>query len=473
MPYLLVQDIRLGVDRTRPIYSSPAGTAWSAINCHVSRGGDLEKRKAFIAKYALPSSTFGLKSTATALYTFGSGTTPAGMPTGVTYQRLEHPSAVDMSALLWAELFNGLIYAIAEYTDDSVHHFYNGTRITDWDGGAGNPTVKGRVARTLQRKVYSAGGYQLSFSGLDTATGWTDGTDTGAGQINLSNHLSGSEDIVALTVYQAKIAALSRNAIQIWLMFSNPTNNAQDQVLEGIGTRAAKSVLAYHEHDVFFLADSGVRSLRTHEQIDQAGVDDLGTPIDPLVTEWVESLTDAEIEAAVSVVEPKDSRFWMAIAGRIFVFSYFPAKKISAWTWYEPGFTVEDFAVLTGRVYARSGNTIYLYGGDDNDEYDASQVTVQLPFMTAGKPGHFKGWTGADVAATGTWEMDLLVDPNDTAVKEYIGEFDGVTFGGEEAGHWSHHTHVAPLLTNNDIGYASLSNLALYYQGADSPGGTE
>lgn len=473
MPYVLVQDFKAGVDRTRPIYAGAPGTVWSGINCHVSRGGDLEKRKSFVAKYGLPANqTFGLKATATALYVFGSGATPAGMPAGVSYQRLQAPSAADMSALLWAELFNGKIYAIAEYTDASVHHFYDGTRVTDWDGGAGNPAVKGRVARTLQRKVYSAGGYQLSFSGVDTATGWTETTDTGAGQINMSNHLAGSEDIVSLAVYQAKIAAFSRNAIQIWLMFAAPSSNAQDEVLEAIGTRAAKSVIGFHEHDVFFLAESGIRSLRTVDIAGTTGIDDVGSAIDPLVSEYVATLTDDQIEAAVSIVEPKDGRLWMALGERVFVFSYFPGRKISAWTWYEPGFTVEDFTVLEGRVYARADDQIYLYGGDANATYDSCTVTVQLPFLTAGKPGHFKAWNGMDVAATGTWTAELLVDPNDENVVEHIGEFAGVTFDGEDAAHWTHKTHVAPKLTNASEGYASLSNLALYYQGAESEGGT-
>lgn len=473
MPYLLVENFARGVDRTRPIYAGAPGTVWSGINCHVSRGGDLDKRKAFVAKYGLPlNQTFGLKATGSALYVFGSGASPAGLPSGITYQRLQAPSGANMTAILWTELFNGKIYAIAEYTDASIHHFYDGTRITDWDGGAGNPSVKGQTARTLQRKVYSAGGYQLSFSGVDTATGWTETTDNGAGQINLSNNLAGSEDIVALAVYQAKIAAFSRNAIQIWLMFSNPASNAQDQVLESIGTRAAKSVVGFHEHDVFFLAESGIRSLRTVDLTGAAGIDDVGTAIDPLVAEWLATLTDDQIAAAVAVVEPKDGRLWLAIGERIFVFTYFSNRKISAWTWYEPGFTVEDFTVKSGRVYARAADTIYLYGGDDNDSYDASRVTVQFPFLTAGKPGHFKQWSGADIAGTGTWELDLLVDPNDDTVEEHVGEMPGVTFDGEGAANWSHHTHVAPKLTHEAEGFASLSNLALYYQGADSQGGT-
>lgn len=472
MPYILVDNLRAGVDRSRPIYAAAAGSIWSGINGHLTRGGDFEKRKAFVAKYGLPNNTFGLKATADRIYVFGSVAAPT-MPAGVSYQRLQHPSSVDMSALLWTELFNGLIYAIAEYSDGSVHHFYDGTRVTDWDGGAGNPAVKGRMARTLQRKVYSAGEYQLAFSGVDTATGWTDPGDTGAGQINMSNNIAGAEDLTGLAVYQSKLAVFSRNVIQIWLMFADPDDNVQDQVIEETGTMAPGSVRGFGDLDVFYLSDSGIRSVRARDVTNAAGINDVGTPIDSLVVEWLASLTDDEIEGAVATVEPIEGRYWLAVAGRVFVFSYFPGRKISAWTWYEPGFTIEAFTTRLARVYARSGNTIYLYGGDDNDSYDACAVTLQLPFLTAGKPGHFKQITGFGMAGAGTWDVRLLVDPNNEDREEHVGDVEGVTFPEEGVALESHHTHVAPKLTHEAEEYASISNIALYYLGADSPGGTD
>ena len=472
MPYSLVADFRAGVDRTRPIYASEPGTIWSGINGHLTRGGDFEVSKKFVNKYALPvAGTFGLKATATALYTFGSTADP-GVPTGVTYQRLEHPTGVGMTRLLSAELYSGLIYAIAEYGDDAVHHFYNGTRITDWDGGAGNPAVKGRVAKTLSRKVYSAGEYQLSFSGVDTATGWTTTTDTGAGQINMSTHLAGAEDILALGIYQARLAVFGRHIIQLWTMAADPASNAPGQIIEGTGTRAPGSVIGFGDIDLFYLADSGVRSMRARDTTQAAAINDVGTPIDTLIQEWVATLTDADVEKAVAVVQPLDGRFWLAIAGKIFVFTWFPSKKIAAWSWYEPGFTVENFAVLGSRIYARSGDTIYLYGGDDDDTYFDGLVTLQLPFLSNNKPGNYKQVTGVDIAATGTWEVDFLVDPNDEDVVEHCGDLAGVTFPLAASGHVGHHTHIAPRLRRTGTGYASVSQVAVYFAGADSPGGT-
>ena len=472
MPYTLIADFRLGVDRSRPIYAGISGSLWSGINGHVTRGGDFEKRKAFQATYALPTGTFGCAAAGSALYVFGSGADP-GVPSGVTYQRLQHPDGITgMSAVLWTERYNGLLYVIAEFTDSSIHHYYNGTIVSDWEGGAGNPSFDGVVAKTLSRKIYSAGSNKLAISGNDTATGWTDGTDTGADEINMSNHLGGAETLTALSVYQKKLAVFSRLAIQIWDMAADPTANSQVQVIEGTGTRAAGSALGFGDLDVFYLSDSGVRSLRARDITNIAGVNDVGTPIDTLIREWVDTLDDTTVADAVAVVEPVDGRYWLAIGDRIFVFTYFPTKKVSAWSWYEPGFTVEQFTVVTDRLYCRSGDVIYLYGGPENATYDLCTVTIQLPFLTAGKPGHNKQVTGLDIAATGTWDCKLLTDPNDEDRYTDIGELSGVTFQDDDAAGMNHGTHVAPLLVHEDTGYASVSQIALYYQGADSEGGT-
>src|SRR5437016_1465206 len=67
------------------------------------------------------------------------------MPTGVQYQRLQAPSGSAMTKLLDVKTFSGKFYAIAEYADGTVHHFNNGTRISDWD----NVTAAGADFTTL------------------------------------------------------------------------------------------------------------------------------------------------------------------------------------------------------------------------------------------------------------------------------------------------------------------------------------
>lgn len=79
MPEQAISDFRLGLDARKLFLSSPVGSLTSAINCHVSQGGEMEKRKAFV-KVSIPAAFngihFGLEAGINALYIFGSKTFP-------------------------------------------------------------------------------------------------------------------------------------------------------------------------------------------------------------------------------------------------------------------------------------------------------------------------------------------------------------------------------------------------------------
>ena len=60
MAYILVEDFRAGLDTRRTEITSVPGSARTLTNCHVSRGGEIEKRKAFVTYATLPAGTHGL-----------------------------------------------------------------------------------------------------------------------------------------------------------------------------------------------------------------------------------------------------------------------------------------------------------------------------------------------------------------------------------------------------------------------------
>lgn len=468
MPYVVVEGFTGGVDRSRPRYVFQAGTLWSGINGHLTRGGDFEKRKAFVSKYNLPAGTFGLARTTAGLYVFGSQATPAGLPAGVNYQRLQHPTAAaPMTKVASVDLYNGKLYVIAQYDNGDTRHFYDGTEVSHWDDGGTKPTGYGALAITHRRKVYSNVGSIVYFSKIDTATDFD--TASGAGFQNMNTAQGGSESVTAMVKYQQYLAIFSRTVVQIWNMADNAASNADVQVIGETGTRSPKAARSFGDLDAFYLSDAGIRSLRARNYTNTAGVNDVGTPIDPVVLEWIDAQSDATIESAASMVEPRDGRFWMAIGSRVFVFSYFPSKKISAWSWYEPGFTITDMVTLGGRVYARAGDVIYLYGGDQNSSYGNDyDVTAALPFMAVGKEATFKQWRGIDISATGEWDVTVLVDPEDEAQEVQVGDISGVTMPDEGIPWFAHATHVAPVLVHRGAGYASLSKVVLEYEGAES-----
>jgi len=70
--YLLTENFNKGMDARRMALTSKPGTLQELINCHITRGGEIEKRKAFYPFKSLPSGTFGLHASNGQLWTFGS-----------------------------------------------------------------------------------------------------------------------------------------------------------------------------------------------------------------------------------------------------------------------------------------------------------------------------------------------------------------------------------------------------------------
>jgi hypothetical protein len=452
-----IESFSQGIDRRRPRYAASSGSVWDAVNCHLTRGGDLEKRKAFVSKYTLPAGTFGLEGASQQLYVFGSIADP-GVPAGVVYQRLE-TGIKTMTAILDTTVFDGKPYVVAQFDGADIHHFYNGTEVTDFAATADKPNV----VYTYRTKVYGLNGSLLRFTAINDPTKWNSGT--GYGFINLANHSAGSDNLVGLEVFQGNMAMFSRRAVQIWTLNEDPTKNVQQQVLRNTGTRVSGSVQAYGDVDVFYLDESGVRSVRARNVSNSGFVNDIGTPIDQYIRDYITSIPAATLEAGQACIEPTDGRYWLAIGTKIFVFSYFPSGKISAWTTYEPGFTTDKFAVIDDKVYARSGNTIYLYGGDNGTVYDNSRVTVRLPFMSGGKPSMNKQLRGIDIASSGTWEVNLLVDPRDETRMVRLGRLSGITYQDLFAMGSAYTPYLAPEFVSDDNTPCSLSYITMYFEG--------
>ncbi len=136
MGSIWVREFTGGLDTRRMAECTPGGVLIQATNGHITRGGEFEKRAAFVNDYTLPAGTVGLAYTRTGIVVFGHGTTPGGLPSGVSYQRLRHPdgTTVLLSVPSW-DLNKGKIYAVGVFADGSRHHFYDGVRVEDWFDG--------------------------------------------------------------------------------------------------------------------------------------------------------------------------------------------------------------------------------------------------------------------------------------------------------------------------------------------------
>ncbi len=323
---------------------------------------------------------------------------------------------------------------------------------------------------TFKQKLYSTAAANLYFSALNGPTQWISGTDYGF--INMASQTAGQETLTVAQEYQGLMVVFSENNIRVWSISEDSTANVFLQTLQNTGTVAPDSVVPYGNNDVFYLDTSGIRSIKARDSSNSAYVSDVGTSIDTHIREYMDTLTEDEIAAAIGVVEPIDGRFWLGIKNRIYVLSYFPTAKISAWSYYEVDFTIKNFAKVGDRIYVRGTeggiDYLYLYGGENNDVYptvDEDIVEIELPFFSAKNPASFKELLGFDIIGINSWKVDILPDPSNETIIVGQGIATGTTYGKPRFAS----TGVTPLfavnLTCSQAGPATLSALAMHYTG--------
>lgn len=345
-------------------------------------------------------------------------------------------------------------------TSAATATFANGVAV----GGA-SPYQSSMFAKTVKTKMYSLAQSVLHFSATNDPDSLLSGT--GAGFINLSNEATGSEDLKAMATYFENLAIFAERAIQIWFVDVDPAQNAQIQVLQNTGTIAPKSVIEYGENDVFYLSESGIRSLKARDSSNAAFATDIGNRIDDLVVSEVRN-NNLEARAAKAILEPIDGRYMLAIGSKMYVFSYFPNSQISAWSTYETGFDVDYWAFSGRQLLCRSGNDLYALGGASGTEYDDCEVVVQLPFLDAGRTGTFKMLQGLDVACEGTWSVQMALDPNKPTTFDDIGVVYRSTYTDGRMSLTGYTTHFSPRFVSQSEGPARLSNLVVHYELAES-----
>ncbi len=331
----------------------------------------------------------------------------------------------------------------------------------------------GTFVRTIGSKMYSVSGPNMHFSGIQLPTGWT--TDNvGAGFIDMSTQASGSEELKALAKYQNNVAVFAETNIQIWYVDPDPSLNRQSQVLNNTGTGSPLSVTQFGDNDLFYLNESGLRSLRARDASNSAATTDIGVPVDTLVIDTLSSMSLDERERVIGLIEPRDGRFWLCMKNKIFVFSFFSGAKVSAWSVYNPGFNVQNAVVFGRRVYLRSGNTIYVYGGLGNDlVYDDTEAVAQTPYLDADKPWLQKDFSGFDMAGTGEWKVYVAMNPNNLEAQDAVGTIADVvantTFNDGKIPGAGSSTHFSLIFKSQNDGAAKLGSCVIHYESSGDP----
>lgn len=357
-------------------------------------------------------------------------------------------------------------------TADQFTITINGEPFTLTGGASGT----GTSILTFKKKLYSTASANLYFSALNAPTQWISGVDYGF--INMASQTAGQETLTVAEEYQGLMVIFSENNIRIWSISEDSSANVFIQTLQNTGTIAPRSVIPYGANDVFYLAASGIRSIKARDSSNAAYVSDVGTPIDTHVREYINTLTQEQIRDAIGIVEPIDGRFWLGIHKRIYVLSYFPSAKISAWSYYDVDFKIKNFAKVNDQIFVRGEDEdgvdyLYLHGGLGNSTYPAKNedvCVIELPYFSANDPAGNKTLLGFDIVGINSWDVILHPDPRNDQITVPLGKATGVTYGDPQFGANAVTPLFAITLTCSEAGPATLSALAMHYDGTFSSG---
>lgn len=273
---------------------------------------------------------------------------------------------------------------------------------------------------TLNNRLFLLEGSKWYGSALFDPTQWEVQTPS-AFSVTLTGRSSQQENYVAMASYQGRIAIFSPNNVQIWKLDADPDLVVKMQDLAGVGTTFTDSVQSLGDSDVLFLHTSGVRSLQVRDSSLNACVVDIGTPVDTLVQADYASYSASK--NFCSAIEPQSGRYWLYMGGRIYVLSYYPSVKITAWSTYAPTynkttegvvtqetFTPVKFVSYAGSLYTlNSDGSVCQYGGTTSTAY--CELTLKTPWFDMKTPGDQKYFESLDAIFTGNWVFSASTDP--------------------------------------------------------------
>ncbi len=295
--------------------------------------------------------------------------------------------------------------------------------------GAGRFTgAVGTFCFTFKDKEYVLAGPLVFMSAVGDPTDFNNENEgTTAGQIRMTNKVGTAENLVSIASFQRRLVFFSRNTIQVWAIDANPLAWALEQVLQNIGSLAPASVQSIGDLDVMFLSDTGIRSLRARVAVQDAYVDDLGSPIDSLIQAAVQT-SPSNAAITQGITEPTSGRYWLYLndgtTPYIYVFSNFPSSSVKAWSRFRAidsvgsAFVPTKFVVLNGQVVAfdKTAKKLYYYGGtaapfNNYNRTSATQAQVQLPWLDLRSPVTFKIAKGIQADFIGGWQIKCGMSP--------------------------------------------------------------
>ena len=389
----------MGIDLRKGASVADANRLREMKNAYVTTGLATQKRPGLIKVATLEPGTKGLFAAFGKLNTFSGGAVTHANALFNCY-KLEFENRA-IKQVWFADVFNAHVYASVEYENGVVKHHYtdNGaTLISD----ANCPHSKAAIK--ADSKIFATKGEVVRFSKTNAPRDWTTAND--AGFLPTGLQFRGDREANALGIYQNNLVVLSRDSAQIWNTDPDPTAMSLIDQVYNVGTSYPRTVTNVGG-DLYFLSDYGFRSITTLQYTNNLADVDIGSPIDVLVRNEIKTNSNVPM----SYYYYGTGQYLCMIGNRIFVYSISRTSKIAAWSRYELPINADAFAELNGQLYIRSGDDVYRLSEEASDDNgQAYEVLLELPYMDLKAPGQLKRILGTDIVMDGECYFSVAYD---------------------------------------------------------------
>lgn len=422
-----------GLD-TRPAqYGEDEPNLATCVNLSVVPGGALKTRPAMRLFATVSAQSIGLYARGGSLRCI----VPAGQslqdsqPPGIQYDAIggsigspiaSYPLST-LSRLVAADTYGAIVtygpnaYVVVKRVDGLVeHHWIKDPPVTSATGAATRvilPFTPGEAITKLAQHMWATAPQfgTVPFSSVQNGPkDWTALSD--AGFLPVLNHISGNRSPVALNQYRGMLAVFFTDAVQLWSVATDPTQNKLQQVLNGPGAILPGAV-ANMLGDVVYLSQGGFRSLHTATVTGEAHEDDIGTRIQSLT-----NLINPALNA-VTIWSQSRQQFLCAIGTTVYVLTNAPAEKMQEWAVWTLPTTIEHLVELNGVLYARSGTSIYVFDDTNGTDYNGVAIAWSMSTVPLGLrwPGRRKTLHYLTVRQTAAAQWAQVVDGSAWAYK--------------------------------------------------------
>lgn len=465
MAYFIVEDFAAGLDVRKSAVTARPGTLRQCENAFVNAGGELEKRGLIRKIGTFAAGSFGLAERDGSLVHFAKNdavdfTVDAGVtdPEPVCIP-LTTGAAASIQYVMDAESFGPNVFSAVLY-DDGVVRYYVGSTETATGFTAPNFPLS---VHTHRSKLYMGRGNVLRFSAIDNPNLWTSGT--GSGLIDIAFAETGNPKVVNVKSYYDRLAILGERSVQVWIMDPDPLKNQLVETLSNVGAIGHQSAASYGTGDVLFLSNTGIRSVRARDSSNAAVLNDIGSPIDPIIQARNATITaPADTHKIIALVDPRTGHFWMIWGDTVYVLALYPNSKVTAWSTFKLDVAIDHATVVDDRIYLRSGHDLYEY----TLAPAAATATIITPMLSANQPATYKTFTGIDLACLGHWKVEVCTDPLTPDAYNEVAIVQDSTYSLKRIAFNAYTTHVSLRLTTIGSEAARLGAIALHFEGGEA-----